>query len=265
MSRPTVPPNVQNAALAHLIRLLDGVSEFHTRRDSRNRSVKRQKRAPSTSKVGPSTAPMEEEPPQRPAILQHVSIGINEVTKHLEAMNKQRREPQTLQDNPSPPLRFIFVCRADVDPPLLIDHMPHSVAAYNSTKPPDTLILIPLPKGAASALAGAVGLRRVAVVGVHVSFVTRSDNNSSLNRCRSIPRTSMNCCCSLLLSQYLKRPGLPMPLTRNIRPSCFQLISNRSRQRLLRIQRPERHGKWRSERRLGKNGSFDHQFNYVEI
>ena len=67
---------------------------------------------------------------------------------------------------------IILVCRGDVTPPELIQHIPHLVAASNArnvgTDVP-VVHLIPLPKGAESSLAEVIGLRRVSVVALHVS------------------------------------------------------------------------------------------------
>lgn len=119
-----------------------------------------------------------------PSIFQHLTIGINEVTRRLEVQIKSARRRVTLSDtdpvssdvfsSDPPPISFIFVCRADVDPPVLIDHLPHLVAAWNSSqkessvKPGKILKLVPLPKGAESALAEAMGLRRVAAIALDV-------------------------------------------------------------------------------------------------
>jgi ribonuclease P/MRP protein subunit POP3 len=109
-----------------------------------------------------------------PKILQHLSVGINEVTKRLESQIQQNRVTvvTTADDSklasPRPHLKFILVCRSDIDPPLLIDHLPHLVAAYNSTQTDEPVKLVPLPKGAESSLAQTLGLRRAAVVGIDV-------------------------------------------------------------------------------------------------
>lgn len=108
-------------------------------------------------------------PPQRPSLLQHLVIGINEVIKALEKQKIQLeievdalihgREPNmdlipagvdrhaliptasstteankehTVLGRPrTVPLRAIFVCVHDVNPRELVDHLPTYVAAYN--------------------------------------------------------------------------------------------------------------------------------------
>ncbi|KAL1708799.1 hypothetical protein EV121DRAFT_196220 [Schizophyllum commune] len=118
-----------------------------------------------------------------PPAQHHVVIGINNVTKRLEKQTERVRYPPPVvvkaaiapgsstepsaqpPDTPSPPIRLVVVCRADVDPPILIDHIPHLVAAHNSSTAADAPIkLVCLPRGAELTLANAVGLRRVAVL-----------------------------------------------------------------------------------------------------
>ena len=111
-------------------------------------------------------------------------MGINQVTKKLEAQIKSYRATIANASNEnarpydsSSALVVIFVCRADVDPPLLIAHLPHLVAAYNSclfSRPSPRLGLIklvPLPKGAEFSLAEALGIRRVAALALDVRRV----------------------------------------------------------------------------------------------
>jgi ribonuclease P/MRP protein subunit POP3 len=112
-----------------------------------------------------------------PSILQHLTIGINEVTRKLESQIKASRQTVVISDQVAVSseslsylgIKVVFVCRADIDPPMLIDHLPHLVSTCNSSrKPPDFVKLVPLPKGAEFTLAAALGLRRVAVIGVDV-------------------------------------------------------------------------------------------------
>ncbi|KAF8510861.1 hypothetical protein JB92DRAFT_420220 [Gautieria morchelliformis] len=64
-------------------------------------------------------------------------------------------------------IAYVFVCRADIDPPLLVAHVPELVASCNAPAPScksPPVHLITLPKLAEVALAEAVGLRRVSIV-----------------------------------------------------------------------------------------------------
>ena len=99
------------------------------------------------------------------------------MTRKLESLIKLSRQTVIISDKGAlspetsshPHIRVFFVCRADIDPPILIDHLPHLVSACNSSrKAPDFVKLVPLPKGAEFTLAAAMGLRRVAVMAVDV-------------------------------------------------------------------------------------------------
>jgi ribonuclease P/MRP protein subunit POP3 len=107
-------------------------------------------------------------------LMHHITFGINAVTKRLETQMQSARRPMTtIPENAAPlspplPLKYVFVCRADVDPKLLVDHFPHLVAGFNSTRPAQPVKLVPLPKGAELALAEALAVRRVTVLAVDV-------------------------------------------------------------------------------------------------
>lgn len=187
---------MQNTALAHLVTVLDGLAAYNGARSDANRKRKREVRAaerprkkkkveaeggdvPMTEEIK-ETAPMADEQAapslsvlDPPPVAQHMVFGINEVTKRLEAQASAARtaiSPTSITDRPStlPPLSIVFVCRADVDPPILIDHIPHVVAAINSSRASGSVKVIPLPKGAESTLATVIGVRRVAVVAFDV-------------------------------------------------------------------------------------------------
>jgi ribonuclease P/MRP protein subunit POP3 len=204
--------NLQNAILAKIIQVLDGVSEYQHQRFMENRKRKRKDKASSNAlsskrlKLGAeaSVEPIDKDvslahpqmaqldapsvtDPDRgtqasPSIFRHIIYGINVVTKRLEEQTRMVRRPiialvgDQPTENPTPgaAVKYVFVCRNDVDPTLLLDHLPHLVAAYNSTRPSSYTILVLLPKGAELSLAQALGIRRVSVfgidVGVHLFF-----------------------------------------------------------------------------------------------
>lgn len=111
-----------------------------------------------------------------PSILNHLTIGINEVTKMLELTAKAQRHaassepPEAATQRPSTS-RLVAVCLPDINPSVLVGHLPNLVAACNSTSSSGELRrtwLVPLPKGAEQALATAVGLKRVATIAIDV-------------------------------------------------------------------------------------------------
>jgi len=208
-SRPSVPINVQNAVLSRLILSLEGVAAHHESKKRRHHGQrsgpnKRRKTAagkehggsdPIAQPVGASTEPDElmgvecadQESPALtvPPIISHLILGINQVTKKLEDQARAYRQTLTAtnttadagtsQSTPSGAISIVFVCRADVDPPLLISHLPTLIASCNSSRnaltnpeahPP--IKLVPVPKGSESLLADATGLRRAAVLALDV-------------------------------------------------------------------------------------------------
>ncbi|KAF7339330.1 Ribonucleases p mrp protein subunit pop3 kDa subunit [Mycena sanguinolenta] len=178
VSWPSVPINVQNTALACTLSLLDGISEYQSARGQQNKKRKRlekdttqKKRKIETATEGYRCRPTGPPSHASPQALSHLIIGLNAVTKRLDDQIRSLRKAVSLNADstsaptpPPAPIKVIVVCRADVDPQILIDHLPHEVAAFNSASPNDLITLIPLPKGAEAALARAVGLRRVTAI-----------------------------------------------------------------------------------------------------
>jgi ribonuclease P/MRP protein subunit POP3 len=197
--RPSIPLNVQNSFLAQAVTLLDGISTYQAYKSlnsrkrkklcqDKTRSKKRKDETTQTADVhvskqndAPSDATdMDMDPP---SILRHLTVGINQVGTKLDTQIKSWRfappngseTQEPAATNSSQPITIIFVCRADVNPPILIAHLPHLVAAYNtsilsrpSLKNFDLIKLVPLPKGAEFTLAEALGLRRAAVLALDV-------------------------------------------------------------------------------------------------
>ncbi|GLB35887.1 putative RNase P subunit Pop3 [Lyophyllum shimeji] len=189
---PSVPLDVQNAVLAKTLTALDGIAQYQMgrkrkRKPAQDQPAKKKKlenlsaqidaSEPSSMQAidvrGSSTVTSENEgPSERPVISEHLVIGINEVTKRLESQIRRSRitlvttSENPPQGPPPSPLQLILVCRGDINPSILIDHLPHLVAAYNSLKPQALLRLVPLPRGAESSLSQALGLRRAAVLGI---------------------------------------------------------------------------------------------------
>lgn len=201
-TRPSVPLNLQNTALSRLVLCLEGVSSYHHDRDTANRKRKRSTRAEVSaskrikvsadrsdvgtlqikeSNIDTTEGDIVEAVNTPPDILSHLTIGINQVTKRLEAQARAYRETNVLEVDtdtslsPSP-IRIVFVCRADVDPPLLIAHLPTLIASCNSAPrtthdpticPPIKLVCLPI--GAETTLAESTGLRRVSIIALDVS------------------------------------------------------------------------------------------------
>ncbi|KAH7334865.1 hypothetical protein B0J17DRAFT_92845 [Rhizoctonia solani] len=110
-----------------------------------------------------------------PQLLKHCVFGINEVTKRLESQIHPSALEATTTSNtiPRSQLRFVIACRTDVDPPILIEHLPALVAACNSAILSDSedkmfIKLVTLPMGGEHTLAEVIGLRRVAVMALDI-------------------------------------------------------------------------------------------------
>ncbi|KAK0208767.1 hypothetical protein DFS33DRAFT_1413965 [Desarmillaria ectypa] len=200
---PSVPVNLQNLILAQVLLLVEGVSvhrprakhELSAATPKRKRemqeeegSEKKQKTTQSADAFTPPANGHSIEltngdsgdppaisdhaniPPLSP-ISKHLVVGINAVTKRLECQIQAARHTVVISSpcstekssEPSQSLKYIFVCRSDVDPPILIDHIPHLVASFNNCKPSEPIKLIPLPKGAEVTLAECLNIRRIAV------------------------------------------------------------------------------------------------------
>ena len=199
-----MPDNVQNAVLAGIISALDGVADIHheARRESRkrkrgaNEEGASKKAKPQDGNERQSEPAMQidgggsEEVPQAtnesatiseaferpPSSLSYLTFGINEVTKLLEAHAQDHRQSHLLQEPGSsspnaPSTMLVAVCLADINPPILIRHLPNLVAACNSGKGSESTVwLVPLPKGSEDEIAAAAGLRRVAAIAIKVGI-----------------------------------------------------------------------------------------------
>ncbi|KAG8219531.1 hypothetical protein J3R82DRAFT_481 [Butyriboletus roseoflavus] len=179
ISWPSVPVNVQNVVLAHLVAALENIP-------SRAQSSRKSSQKTGISGQQANVDILEEVEPEYGHIqtnlsgaLPHFVIGINTVTRALESQLRNTRKHvvvDSAQDSASrngdqrpssapSPIVVVFVCCADVDPSALVDHIPHLVAGCNSlrnaTQPTK---LVPLPKGSEPTISQILGVRRAAVV-----------------------------------------------------------------------------------------------------
>ncbi|KAF9517649.1 hypothetical protein BS47DRAFT_1339174 [Hydnum rufescens UP504] len=227
------------AALIELIAQSD-ISSFHRQRERKSRKkkakkavditasqsalpvseptyvVRRKRKAPEEDPLDHDTSPSKkrkqmdgnaaaighpvDSPIPPPELLSHLTFGINQVTKRLEAQTLAYRHSKIPASQSATkakhlsPIHLVFVCRHDVNPPSLYAHLPMLVAVCNASRPssapissshshseqinqkdPD-ILLITLPKGAEHALAESIALRRTAVVALDAS----TPNNSRL-------------------------------------------------------------------------------------
>ncbi|GJE99639.1 hypothetical protein PsYK624_159100 [Phanerochaete sordida] len=203
---PNVPENIQNAVLARVISALDGVADANAKAQAASWKRKRAKQTTGaaskklkTAELTSSVADIHVDLPTQPdneashpygdapapssddAILppihNHLTVGINEVTKSLELVAKYQRsgvppeQPDSLAKY-TQNSRLVVVCLPDINPPILVGHLPNLVAACNSIRSSGDhhkTWLVPLPKGAEQALAAAIGLKRVATIAIEGS------------------------------------------------------------------------------------------------
>ncbi|KAH0591048.1 hypothetical protein H2248_001158 [Termitomyces sp. 'cryptogamus'] len=185
---PIVANNVQKAVLDTTVDLLSGIGDYRTshnrkrtlaqQEESRKRRKQFEANADRLTVVSSETINVDNALPntnltttlERPSVSKHLIVGINEVTKRLEQkVYAERVTRVTLHSctdkSPSCSLAVILVCRSDINPPILVDHLPHLVAALNSLRPEQPVRLVPLQPGAETLLSQALGLRRAAVLG----------------------------------------------------------------------------------------------------
>ncbi|KAJ8489380.1 hypothetical protein ONZ45_g13606 [Pleurotus djamor] len=156
---PSLPLNLQNALLARLLLAFDGVSSYQGINDKAH--------ATPAQQVDVDTSDLVVDPlvvPSKPVILEHLITGINQVTRKLESQLRDLRMNQEASDLISKRVKIVFVCKDDIDPPILISHIPHLIAAYNSACISDPIKIAILPGNSEQTLAEALGLRRVAIL-----------------------------------------------------------------------------------------------------
>ncbi|KAI0080329.1 hypothetical protein K474DRAFT_1658047 [Panus rudis PR-1116 ss-1] len=204
-SWPNVPVNLQNLILARSISVLDGVSQYqrlkraHARKTKKSKGGQNNQRTlddlehtsipdgiadppsaiPASSSAGSSAAAAAAAASSPPDILSHLIVGVNAVTKRLEAMAKNTKHltSATGASASEPTVRhgslLVLSCRDDLNPPILQQHIPDLVSACNNVRrgdqsgeTPAVAWLVALPKGSEETLSEAVGLRRTSVIAI---------------------------------------------------------------------------------------------------
>lgn len=172
ISRPSVSANIQNAVLASLVGSIENVP-LRTRPSQDLDISGRQQNAEEVQ----FALDLRALDPQASGVSAHFVVGINSVTRALEAQLRATRKRVIVGDHQLPPLDapspivVVFACCADVDPPALIAHIPHLVAGCNSSRNVvHPIRLVPLPKGAESTISQTLGVRRAAILAFRVWF-----------------------------------------------------------------------------------------------
>ncbi|KAI0001703.1 hypothetical protein BJV77DRAFT_1063115 [Russula vinacea] len=97
-----------------------------------------------------------------PPIIQHITVGINEVTKAFEKEIRSSRPtvviPSSAVNETQSLTRVVFICYADLDTPAFVAHLPQLVALCNSARSEHhTIKVVQLPAGAQVSIANSLG------------------------------------------------------------------------------------------------------------
>jgi len=177
LERPIVPSGLQQSILTQLTALFDGVAT-HYQLVRSARKEKRKATSPSHEQAENHISELDQEllrlHSSAPPIIPHMTVGINAVTKALETEIRSGRKTVIITDRAVDETLFstraIFICHADLDTPALVAHLPQLVALCNSARSENQKIrVVPLPAGASTSLANALGyLKRVSVLAIDV-------------------------------------------------------------------------------------------------
>jgi hypothetical protein len=134
-------------------------------RDLKKAERRRLKEAKEAEKTDLELSNTDLKPDPEATDLPQLFIGINGVTRHLQ---------KTIRTGQTPDIDCVFLCRQDANPPHLYAHFPvlcqlAKRRASNDSQP-ESIPLIPLPKGSEKRLAEVLKLKRVVVVGVKVGY-----------------------------------------------------------------------------------------------
>ncbi|KAF9956890.1 hypothetical protein BGZ72_002361 [Mortierella alpina] len=97
---------------------------------------------------------MKSTPTEPPVILESTTIGLNAVTKSLERSIRDLRS--------YPPPKVVFLCKGDLAPSHLYNHLGPMIATL-----PNTTLLFPLLKGSEKKLSEALGMQAVGALAIH--------------------------------------------------------------------------------------------------
>ena len=227
--RPSIPATIQNAVFVCILDMLGGVAKNNLEREHPGRKRNRSRQPvqadrPGRARVDHDVVPMDPHEvmdsshgvdiptsPPFPPILSSLTVGINEVTKRLERLaisHRSQVQAEPDQDNLSSdttsasPSCVVIACRGDIDPPILMGHVPNLVAtcnsarrAYNTHSPQSGgTWLVPMPKGTEETLSVAMGLRRVSMLLVEVCL-PRSSRTWLSSRSHRVPRPNIPLWC----------------------------------------------------------------------
>ncbi|KAK8152728.1 hypothetical protein BC567DRAFT_43408 [Phyllosticta citribraziliensis] len=139
-----------------LLSLLSPIARYRTHHitPSKGKRDKKRKRRQSQSQSDPPP------PPPAPAIANHITVGLNSTTRHLERLVANEDGASAL-----PTMPLIFTSQSPSSP--VVSHLPLlSSAASRSLPPSQATRIVPLNPNVEPKLAAALGLPRVGVIGI---------------------------------------------------------------------------------------------------
>ncbi|KAI9830075.1 MAG: hypothetical protein M1826_005068 [Phylliscum demangeonii] len=244
---PSLTAEDQDTILTLLLSLLTPIGQHRRlhlrpsngRRDQRRKAPEARSQAATTdlgagihadeptTRTPPPPPPPSPPPPPPPSISDHLTIGFNSTTRHLERLAHRsaprhasipRRpdpapyhapDPSPTTPAPPEPLAAIFVPRSS-QPPLLHAHLPllTYTASLASPGSPATR-LVALPAGAEPKLGHALGLAHVSFVGLKEAALPQA---ASLIACvrRCVPAVDVPWLRALAVGAYLPLRAEPM-------------------------------------------------------
>ncbi|GAO48808.1 hypothetical protein SAICODRAFT_18668 [Saitoella complicata NRRL Y-17804] len=182
---PVIDPADQERILELLCSLLQPLGDHRILHPNKTSQINRRKRrrasksqntpanpASTNDAMDVDPGPSSSKAVEAPKIANHLTMGINSTTRHLESQAR-RLLPSTLKppfSTPPPPpppssdrqIKYVFACRSDITPHHLLSHLPTLTALLTT----HTTRLVSLPRGAEARLVQILGLRRVGVIGL---------------------------------------------------------------------------------------------------
>lgn len=138
---PRIEPSIQDQLLDYLLHLLEDIAKYE-----------------NLIKSKPSFTP------ERPEILNNITLGFNSTVQRLEKQAHTRiAQSPPSSSSSSSPLSYIFVCKADIQPQLLTSQFP--VLCYTASTHQKKVKLIQLPKGSIDRIEKVLG-KKTGIIGL---------------------------------------------------------------------------------------------------
>lgn len=108
--------------------------------------------------------------PTEPAILKHITIGFNSTVQRLEKQASHKRakvgnKKIKADDSDSSYIKYVFVAKAEISPPILTQHFP--LLSFTASKSRQERVkLVQLPRGATKKLSETLGIPNTTIIGL---------------------------------------------------------------------------------------------------